>query len=246
MMKIITTSWDDGLKESIEIGSMLENYGLSGTFYVPVNAFTGGRVENIEGDKFMNKSELKRLSENFEIGSHGLSHRYLPTLSAEEVDDEFIKSKNLLEELIDEGVKGFAYPAGRFGVREVKKIKKSGYLYTRTVKDGILKPQKRFKLPVSVFCSNSFISRSKFTFLSPFSKVYAFGGDWEACVLKAYKNLKREGGVLHLAGHPQDISRNGYKQKLKSVLSKISRDSEIEYLTNYQAVRRLKNEGYLD
>ncbi len=247
MMKIITTSWDDGVKESLEVANLLNNYGLAGTFFVPVNAVKGGRIQELEFQgKFLSEEELRILSRDFEVGGHGVSHRYLTRMPKGEMEKEIRNSKNRLESLTGKDVHGFAYPGGKYNQQIVSTVKNLGFTYGRTTEDGSLEPTDRFKLSISAVCGGTFIGKLKFTLLSPFSNVYAVGGDWKKTIFKAYQNTKKLGGVLHIAGHPQDILKEGYKEKLESVFSKISGDSEVEYLTNYQTIKRLEEEGLLE
>lgn len=245
-MKIITTSWDDGFKESLQIGELLKNYGLAGTFYVPVNAIKGEGVRGVKFQgSFLSKKELKKLSRDFEIGGHGISHQYLPSLPRKEARNEINGSKKFLEKITGKEIHGFAYPGGKYNQQVVEEVKKVGFTHARTVKEGSLNPTERFRLPVTVFCTSTGIGKLKFTLLSPFSKVYAFTGDWMKCIMKAYRNLKTHGGVLHVAGHPQDLSKPGFWGKIRKTLSKISGDRGIEYLTNCEVVERLMKEGKL-
>jgi peptidoglycan/xylan/chitin deacetylase (PgdA/CDA1 family) len=47
-----------------------------------------------------------------DIGSHTVSHRWLPTATADEIKDEVTASKTALEDLLGDPVTGFAYPMG--------------------------------------------------------------------------------------------------------------------------------------
>jgi len=55
---------------------------------------------------------VKMLSQNFHIGSHGLTHSNLTTLKNENLKMEFINSKHLLEEIIGKSVDVISAPGG--------------------------------------------------------------------------------------------------------------------------------------
>ena len=73
--------------------------------------------------KFLDLVGLRRLSQhkNLTIGSHGHYHRPLTCLSRTELRDELIKSKAILEDILDEQVSSISYPYGEVNsqVREV-------------------------------------------------------------------------------------------------------------------------------
>lgn len=233
---VITTSWDDGHKESLRIAKLLKNYGLKGTFYVPVNAVLGRKVEMVSSEgPFLSKSEFKILAKDFEIGGHGVTHQYLTGLTLPEIRKEIRESKEILEKISGQKIHGFAYPGGDFNRKIVDEVKKAGYVYARTIEEGRLKFRDRFRVPVTIFCQNELLYRTiGFTLRAPFSDVFAVGGDWGRCVLKAYKTIKEKGGILHIAGHPNEFRNRNFQKKIEKILSKIGNDQNIEYLTNFE------------
>lgn len=243
-MKIVTTSWDDGFKESIEIAEMLKDYNIQGTFYVPVNPVIGRKTKGFSKDEnFLSEKEIERLNKEFEIGAHGMAHHFLTEVSPKVANKEIKGSKKWLENLLNEEINGFAYPAGKFNEEIIRMVEKAGYSYARTVGNGEINfYNNRYRVPVSIFCYNSIIRRLKFTILAPFSKVYAFGGDWVKSAIKAFRNLEKEGGVLHIAEHPNRIKDPKFKKKMEKVFSKISNHSEVDYLTNEQTVIKVLDE----
>ncbi len=77
---VLTTSWDDGTPEDLELGRLLARYGFRATFY----ATTGpGGTRTIED------SDLRELvALGHELGNHGRSHHPFTDLSATEMIDE--------------------------------------------------------------------------------------------------------------------------------------------------------------
>lgn len=239
-LKIVTTSWDDGYKESEDIADLLSEYGLQGTFYVPVNAVKEKEIEDANpGTGLLNVEQLRGISENFEVGGHGITHRYLTEMTAERAEEEISGSKKQLEEIIDQEIHGFAYPAGKFNDKILNIVREVGYSYARTVGDGKLNFSQRYEVSVTLFCYDSLVRKVKFSLLAPFSEVYAFGGKWTDSVLKAFEKVKEEGGVLHIAEHPYRLRKEGYKEKLEMVFSKISGHPDINYLDNNSTVERV-------
>lgn len=74
---LLTTSWDDGTPEDLELGLLLARHGYRGTFY----ATTGPA-----GFRTIDDSGLERLvSLGHELGNHGRSHRSFVELSPDEL-----------------------------------------------------------------------------------------------------------------------------------------------------------------
>jgi len=78
-----TTSWDDGHPLDHRVAALLAKYGLTGTFYVPIE--TSRQV--------MTAREIRQLSGSFEIGAHTTHHVVLTDVSAEIAQDEIHNSK---------------------------------------------------------------------------------------------------------------------------------------------------------
>src|ERR1700740_1092570 len=70
----VTTSWDDGHILDRKLAGLLEDYGLSGTFYIaPRN------IELRPQDRLRSR-DLQALARPFEIGGHTLTHLRLTAL----------------------------------------------------------------------------------------------------------------------------------------------------------------------
>jgi hypothetical protein len=68
----------------------------------------------------------------WEIGSHSLTHPALDLLDAQLSRKEILESKLRLEDLLRAPVRGFAFPYGRFGRREIDFAREAGYEYALT------------------------------------------------------------------------------------------------------------------
>lgn len=75
-------------------------------------------------------SEL--LAAGWEIGSHSISHPALDLLGAPQARLEVRESKLRLEDMLGIPVRGFAFPYGRFGRREIDFVVEAGYEYAVT------------------------------------------------------------------------------------------------------------------
>ena len=76
------------------------------------------------------------------IESHTINHPILPNCSNDDAESEIQNSKHLLENILGRQVKGFAYPNGSYGTREIAYLKKHGYKYAFTTRPDYLNPKK--------------------------------------------------------------------------------------------------------
>jgi peptidoglycan/xylan/chitin deacetylase (PgdA/CDA1 family) len=120
----IAISFDDGTRDFLsEALPVLQKFHLPATLYVsPLRVGQKG---------FLNWKELVEISQsNVNIESHGLDHRSLAGLTAEELHRQLGESKRLLEQHLDKEVTSIAYPYGTVkdfdeGVKEA--VRKAGY-----------------------------------------------------------------------------------------------------------------------
>ncbi len=88
---LITTSWDDGHPLDLKLSSLLKDYGISGTMYVPIR-----NHESI----VMTNEQLKNVAKDFEIGGHTFNHTTLTEVDEDRVIYELVESKNVLESIV--------------------------------------------------------------------------------------------------------------------------------------------------
>ncbi len=81
--------------------------------------------------ELMDENEINELSKDnlFTIGSHGLFHNSLESVSLNEASDEFSESKLFLEKITGKEVEYFAYPDGSYNSDLIEEAEKIGYKY---------------------------------------------------------------------------------------------------------------------
>lgn len=131
-------TFDDGYQNIYtEAFPILRRFGFTATLFT-TTSFIGenNRKDNswdIEGEeKFLARHLLWReiqemASEGFEIGSHGVGHRALETLSSRVVKMELGDSKVVLEKRLNVPVKVFSYPFGSNDERIKDLVKEAWY-----------------------------------------------------------------------------------------------------------------------
>lgn len=119
--KDIVLTFDDGHISNHRLAfPVLQKYGFKATFFII--------AERIGASYYMDNADLQELSgAGMEIGSHGLTHTYLPELSSPGIESELAESKTIIESVVEQPVETFAYPGGHYNSNVLKCIKKSGY-----------------------------------------------------------------------------------------------------------------------
>jgi peptidoglycan/xylan/chitin deacetylase (PgdA/CDA1 family) len=95
---------------------------------------------NYTPEDYMDWRDLEQLARsNIAIGSHSWTHRSLGRMSAAQVEDEAVRSREMLEQCLGEQVTAFAYPFGThadFNARTASILKGVGYRYAFTSQHG--------------------------------------------------------------------------------------------------------------
>lgn len=91
---VLSLAFDDGLESQYSVAyPLMSTYGFKGTVYMIAN-WSG----LFEGRQLMSFAQAKEMQDSgWEIGSHGLTHTNLTTLSLQEMEYELKMSKQLLE-----------------------------------------------------------------------------------------------------------------------------------------------------
>jgi peptidoglycan/xylan/chitin deacetylase (PgdA/CDA1 family) len=99
---------------------LLAERGFRATFFV-----CGRRVDASDG---LTRHMVRDLhAGGMHVGSHGMTHRFLTTLSADEERDELAQSRALLESIVGESVDHFAPPGGRWSARTKRLLRELSY-----------------------------------------------------------------------------------------------------------------------
>lgn len=123
-MKITKISVDDGAQADVKVAELASKYGVNCIFYWPVELVTLGLDLNYTP---LNHDDAKIISKEFEIGSHGITHRYLTRIPYAEAVNEIFDSKEILESKFNKEIKSFCFPRGYANEELVKAVQDAGY-----------------------------------------------------------------------------------------------------------------------
>ena len=104
----VVLTFDDGNRSDHEhaLPILLEN-GFTATFFI-----TGNRVGHPEG---LGEAEIRSLcASGMEVGSHGMTHRFLSELSRSDQQSECRQSREALSAITSARVRFFSVPGGRY------------------------------------------------------------------------------------------------------------------------------------
>jgi peptidoglycan/xylan/chitin deacetylase (PgdA/CDA1 family) len=140
--RFVCVTFDDGYRDNIEEGEpILRELGIPATIFLPTG-ITDGQL-----DYFWYESppaplgweEVRSVAAGglIDFQSHTESHRLLPGLPPEAALKEFLASKADLERELGSPVTSIAFPAGRYGRREVELVHAAGYRAGVTTDPGL-------------------------------------------------------------------------------------------------------------
>jgi peptidoglycan/xylan/chitin deacetylase (PgdA/CDA1 family) len=158
-------TFDDGFADYARHAvPTMERHGLSAVMYVVAGSVTpeGVPVDWVTGldaalaPPLLRPDEIRELhARGWEIGSHSMAHRDLPTLSEAECLADLRESRELLEDLLRAPVTTLAYPFGRHSAHVRRAAERAGYALAFALPEG---PEEagRFALPrTGIYRGNS-------------------------------------------------------------------------------------------
>lgn len=108
-MSRIRISVDDGCASDLRVAELCAKYEVEGIFYLPVE-WRSLAYDN--GYEPLNVVQALSIAQQFDIGSHTVTHRHLTKIPYEEARVEISDSKFMLEALFNKPVTKFAPPRG--------------------------------------------------------------------------------------------------------------------------------------
>ena len=227
---IFTTSWDDGHSNDIKLAKILDNYGIKGTFYIPI----------VSIGKWLSKEILIEISRNHEIGCHTITHCSLTEVTIKKAKEEIKKSKDQLENILNKKINCFCYPKGKYNEKIKDIVKNCGFICARTIE------RFNFNIPNDLFEMGTTIQTLNFKrdilkvlkiTKSPIISINSL--NWLYLAKFMFDRMLVTGGVYHLWGHSWNIERRNFWEKLENFLDYVAHRKNVKYLTNGELAREL-------
>ncbi|WNV76400.1 polysaccharide deacetylase family protein [Geodermatophilus sp. DSM 44513] len=145
---LVGLTFDDGYTDFLEHAvPVLQRHGMTGTVYV-VAGRLGGQNEWDTGPRFdiLDADQVRAVAATGqEVGSHTVTHARLAGADASVLATEVRDSRQVLEEVLQEEVRGFCYPYGSFDRAAADAVRAAGYDHACVT--GDYDPGDRFTLP---------------------------------------------------------------------------------------------------
>lgn len=146
--RAVALTFDDGYASVLELAwPELKQRGLPATLFAVSGFLDANADRRFPWDgQHSATSKLTRIADieavrsaagdGLDIGSHTVTHRWLPGLTSREIGDEVARSRNDLEDLLNQPVVSFAYPMGGWTWPIRDAVERAGYRYAVTVDRG--------------------------------------------------------------------------------------------------------------
>jgi peptidoglycan/xylan/chitin deacetylase (PgdA/CDA1 family)/GT2 family glycosyltransferase len=139
----VLLTFDDGYEDFYsEVFPVLQQSEFSATLFVVVAQIGATNLwDERRGRRPRKLLSLERIRElqryGVSIGSHSLTHAWLPGLADDALRREIADSKSRLEDLLGAEVTCFAYPAGGIDERVRATVARAGYKMAMTIQQGL-------------------------------------------------------------------------------------------------------------
>jgi peptidoglycan/xylan/chitin deacetylase (PgdA/CDA1 family) len=115
--KLCLITFDDGYdSQFLTAKGILDEFNIKATFFIItgfVNQLNTWNEKRTYAASHLSWEQITELQQQGHvIGSHGISHRALNTLTDEEIEKEYAQSRSVLEEQLGSPIDFFAYPYG--------------------------------------------------------------------------------------------------------------------------------------
>lgn len=173
--KPLVLTFDDGYWDNFNNADpLLKKYNFKAQIFLLANSEIShnqwDEANADKGDKIIAGPDRKLwLKSNFEIGSHGFSHKRLTEMTPDQVFTELIDSKRALEKEFDREVCVYAYTYGDTNTACAKLAEAAGYDFAVNTDTGGLK---MFDDPFQIFRVNIFPDETKFSLWKKTSSWY--------------------------------------------------------------------------
>ncbi len=234
-----TLSVDDGHPLDLRLAALLDRHGIRATFYLP--------LANDEGPPVLDAAGMRELAQQFDIGSHTRSHRFLTTLSTADAWQQISEGKQLLEQRIGRQVSGFCYPGGRYRRIHLRQVRAAGFAYARTTQNlrvdcgyrALEMPTSAqfYPHPRSVLLRN-FVSQQNWLARSAALRVALAQTDWLRRLHALLDLAMARDGTFHLWCHSLDIERLQLWAALDDFLRRVASDVAEPCRLDNQALLR--------
>ena len=218
-IKAVTLSYDDGVRQDKRLISIMQKYGIKGTFNINAGLFASERSDVEKGR--MTKEEAVELYANsgMEVAIHGYRHLSLGEVDPALATDDVIKDRKELESIFGGIIKGMAYANGSYNDNVCKILECCGVNYSRTTvtTENFKIPTNWLKLETTCHHNNPKLMELAKTFVER---------NLDGYLWRNYPVL------FYLWGHSYEFDTNDNWQVIEEFCKYIGNREDIWYATN--------------
>lgn len=218
--KAFSLSYDDGVLQDVRFVSLLNKYGLKGTFNLNSglmrSQFTWTHECGMEITR-LSESKAQELYASHEVASHTLTHPYMESLSLGEIMFQLTTDRQNLSQLFGREVHGFAIPFLYYSEEIAACVRQAGFAYGR-----ISEITNDYSVPEDPYHWRG----SKFH----------WDGDLDDFV-NGFLETRQELAMCQIVGHSYDLDVYDMWEKMERIFRKIADSSDIAPMTNLELVR---------
>ncbi|MBF0532722.1 MAG: polysaccharide deacetylase family protein [Candidatus Omnitrophica bacterium] len=129
--RVVVITLDDGYEDNYTNAyPVLRKYGFPAVIFVPSRF--------VDQPGYLTAPQLRAMTQSglIEIGSHTLTHQFLPSISPQQQWEQISRSRQELSRLLGKDVRFFCYPIGGYSEEIVELVKKAGYAAAFTTNRG--------------------------------------------------------------------------------------------------------------
>lgn len=223
MGKAFNITYDDGVYQDIRFVSLLNRYGIKGTFNLNSQlmeeefAWThpcGMEVMRLGIDA------VRGLYDGHEVASHTLTHPYMHDLPEFEILRQLGEDKNRLETLLGREVRGFAVPFDYYSDLIARSAEICGFEYAR-MSDVSLSYAP---------CTDWYHWKTGVYHIMPELVPFAEG----------FLKTDQELAVCQIVGHSYDLDAENLWETVEAICAAVAAQNDVWKCTNLELVRYLK------
>lgn len=147
---VIITFDDVTVNQLVYALPLLEKYNLKATFFIPFAYIGDVDSWNSGQEKIMSIEQLKSLDKRIELGLHSYAHKRYATLSDAEINEDFSKCFEIINEQGLKVYNALAYPYGNYPKKQPQKSKFATLLQLNNVKVGLRIGNRINKFPFKI------------------------------------------------------------------------------------------------
>ena len=221
--KAFTLSYDDGVEQDIKLMSIFDKYGLKCTFNLNSGSFAEEGTVFEPGNVHRHLTKAATLATysggNHEVALHTHNHPHLECLTSSEVVYQVMKDREVLEEMFERPIRGFAYPYGTYNDAVVDALRACGVVYARTVvsTESFDMPKDWLRLPATCHHKNP--------------RLMELGEKFLDMQLRDGAHAPK---LFYLWGHSYEFEQNDNWELIDKFCAMISGKDDIWYATNME------------